>query len=144
MALTKATSGGDFFKPAEHLGSHVILFVPQEFEKDAPNGNYGTADAVYADIYVFDNEAALVSGSPSHTLTNAKVQKAGLVRPLKKALENDNEVVGKLGKAATTKGNDAFVLNTPDDATFDLVAKYLEQGKAADAAVLASAGTPPW
>ena len=141
MALQRITSGGDFFKAADHLGSYVILFSPKQFEANAANGKFPPKDAVYADIQVFPNEEALVQGKPV-TLSNAPINSGPMVRDLKPAI--GNQVAGVLGQVPTDKGNPAWIINNPSDKIIGQVEAFLAQEEKRVTDALTSDDAPAW
>ena len=114
------------FKPGEFIGAAAIWFdVPNDaFRPDAPNGKYPPADAIDFDAWVFNTAADVKAGTPSVELKYYTTNKKGLVRPLKSSM--GDQIVGKLGKAPTDKGNPAYVLEDVDDDTYDSLIQWWE------------------
>ena len=97
------TSAGAFFKPGDHASDAALLIEVKRLESQRP-GNYGPKDTIHGDVYSFETEVALDSGSPSAIIQGAIIQQAMLVRDLS----------GLVGKATVVRLEQVDLKNSPN------------------------------
>ena len=127
-------AGASYFKPADHMSDLALLIEPKTVDRDVPSTYQGTTrvrDEVIADISVFDNQAALESGTPSSVLKSTKVVHGMLTSTLSKIL--GGAMVATLTKTQTKAGS-GFVFRDADAATEKQVAAYFASRSEAVAA----------
>ena|SRR5690606_37052013 len=104
------STGGDVFKPAEHLGRLVVIWARSY--REGINTSFGTANAVAADIHVID-----APGGPK-VYTNALLFARALVASLREAV-GGAPVLARIGQGVAKPGQSApYILlpYTPEDA----------------------------
>lgn len=117
-------AGASFFKPGDHMSDLALLIEPKTIERQVPStyqGNTRVRDEVLADISVFENQAALESGTPSKIMKSAKVVHGMLTSTLEKIL--GGAMVATVTKVQTKAGS-GYVFRDVDAATEGQVAAY--------------------
>lgn len=124
MALSKFTTGGAFFKAAEHLEAEVILFEPTRLERQVPGSRFGPKDIVTANITVFHNDAE------PQVFAGAKVDGKALVSDLEGYI--DQQIAARVVVVPNTNGGKDFpVLRQATPQAEAKVEKYLAERDAA-------------
>lgn len=87
MALSKASTGGTFFKPGDHTADQILVIEGKRILKDQPYTEYGTEkkgvrDIAVADVFCFRTSADLEAQEPSLVLKDAQITHAVLVSDL--------------------------------------------------------------
>lgn len=131
--LSDLHTGGRFFKPADYMQVAAILFEPTSIEENVRNefkGNVSYVDQVTADVTVFKTNADLEDGKPSEVLSDARINKPGIVNRLRKLIDKQpNAVVAKVAQEQTDKGT-PYVLHEVSSDVEAQVAAYYEKREA--------------
>jgi len=109
MFTKPLAQGSKFFKPADHDG-HLLLITNVTDKRTVEDKYKGEVTAVFVDFVDLDQD-----GTPVNH--NVQITHGGIVNRLETGMEN---VLARVGKAATAKGYAAWVLKSPsvdDEAT---------------------------
>jgi hypothetical protein len=110
-------AGNSYFKPGDHMSDLALLIEPKTIDRNVEstfNNQTRLRDEVIADISVFDNQAALESGTPSAIMKSTKVVHGMLTSTLEKIL--GGAMVATVTKVQTQAGS-GYVFRDVDPAT---------------------------
>jgi hypothetical protein len=117
-------AGNSYFKPANHMSDLALLVEPKTIDRNVEstyNNQTRLRDEVIADISVFENQAALESGTPTSVMKSTKVVHGMLTSTLEKIL--GGAMVATVTKIQTQAGS-GFVFRDVDAATEAQVGAY--------------------
>lgn len=117
--FNQPTSGGGFFKPAEHK-EHLLLFTNiKKSERRYDELRKGDIDEFTVDVVDLDGDQVLRE--------NVKVGHVGITNKLTVGAKN---VLGRLGTVDTGKGNPAWILSNFSEADVPKAQAWVEAQKA--------------
>jgi len=130
--FAKPTTGGNFFKPADHMNDLGILIEPKKVLKDQAHvyeGIHSTRDVGIADIAVFRNSADVETATPSLIIENAQITNQVLVADIER-----NDWVGKVALVVIRKAGRAYVYREPEHPGVEEAAQKYYEAREAEAA----------
>jgi hypothetical protein len=74
-------SGGGWFKPADHKDAVALLIEVKAFDRQRPTPN-GPKDSALVDVTVFNTQADIDAGAPSHLQPGCRIEQTILARDL--------------------------------------------------------------
>lgn len=142
LARPSAYTGGEFFKPADHMNDIALLVEPKRIDRGVENTyNDKTTlrDEVYADITVFATSEAVETRRPTTVLENARVVHGMLTDLLAQIL--GSAMVAIVRKIPTRKGQ-GYAFRDVDPDIEAAVTAYLDGRERAVAAAISSGDMP--